>query len=166
MLGIIALLITTIGGSFGVTWLNNQKELKKLKLKMQSENEDKIEEKLKKYISYVEGKLDEANKRAETLYNQYIQLQNEAIHREAELQAEKQKSLTAIQELQIVKHEYQVLKSEFVSEKKRLEGENKDLRNSINHLTEQQEILLARIRALERGQITLSDEVHHQSIQK
>lgn len=160
-LGIVALLITTIGGSFGVTFLNNRKELIKMKLKMQEENEEKLETKLKKYIEYIEGKLETSNNRAESLYRQYIELQNQAIAREAELQSEKQKTLSAIQELQIVKHEYQTLKEEFSREKKRLEDENKTHRDNIDTLNYQIKWLLERIKNLETGQKELNAEMHN-----
>lgn len=160
-LGIIALIITTIGGSFGVTFLNNRKELVAMKLKMQKENEDKIESKLRQYIDYIEGKLKQENERSERLYKQYIELQNEAIKREAELQMEKQKTLSAVQELQIVKHEYQVLKEQFLNEKRHLEEQNRELKASIETLNLQQKTLLDRIRMLEKGQLNLSDEIHH-----
>jgi chromosome segregation ATPase len=160
-LGIIALIITTVGGSFGVTFLNNRKELVAMKLKMQKENEDKIEGKLRQYIDYIEGKLKQENERSERLYKQYIDLQTEAIKREAELQMEKQKTLSAIQELQIVKHEYQVLKDQFFKEKRHLEEQNRELKASIETLNLQQKTLLDRIRMLEKGQLSLSDEIHH-----
>lgn len=159
-LGIIALIITTIGGSFGVTFLNNRKELVAMKLKMQKENEDKIESKLRQYIEYIEGKLKAENERSENLYKQYIQLQNEAIKREAELQMEKQKTLSAVQELQIVKHEYQVLKEQFLREKKYLEEQNRELKSNVETLNMQQSTLLERIRLLEKGQMKLSEEIH------
>ena len=160
-LGIVALIITTIGGSFGVTFLNNRKELVAMKLKMQKENEDKIESKLRQYIEYIEGKLKAENERSERLYRQYIELQNEAIKREAELQMEKQKTLSAVQELQIVKHEYQVLKEQFLREKKYLEDQNRELKANVETLNMQQSTLLERIRLLEKGQIRLSEEIHN-----
>ena len=159
-LGILALFITTIGGSFGVTFLNNRKELIAMKLKMQEENDNKIEAKLREYIEYVETKLTESNKRAETLYNQYIELQNQSIKREAELQLEKQKTLTAIQELQIVKHEYHVLKEQAIKDRQQFEKENKTLKEQIETMNAQQITLIERIRTLERHQINIENEMH------
>lgn len=159
-LGIVALFITTIGGSFGVTYLNNRKELIAMKLKMQKENDEKVDQKLREYVEYVEKKLEESNRRGDKLYNQYIELQNQSIKREAELQLEKQKTLTAIQELQIVKHEYHVLKEQAIRDREQFEKENKALKEQIETMNAQQITLIERIRTLERHQINIENELH------
>lgn len=159
-LGLLAVFITTIGGSFGVTYLNNQKELTAMKLKMQKENDEKVDQKLREYVEYVEKKLEESNRRGDALYNQYIELQNQSIKREAELQLEKQKTLTAIQELQIVKHEYHVLKEQAIRDREQFEKENKALKEQIETMNAQQITLIERIRTLERHQINIENELH------
>ncbi len=159
-LGIVALFITTVGGSFGVTYLNNRKELLALKLKIQAENDDKVEKRLKDYVIYVEDKLDRSNKRFDTLYEQYVKLQGEAIQREAELQNERQKTINAVHELGIVKKEYEALKTEFVAEKKRLEEHNAILTNKCNVLSAEHAKLLERVALLEKGQCDIVEELH------
>lgn len=159
-LGIVAIFITTIGGSFGVTYLNNRKELLALKLKMQQENDDKVSQKLKEYTEYVEKKLDRANERFDTLYEQYVKLQNEAIQREADLQSERQKTINAVHELGIVKGEYEALKSEFIAEKQRLEKHNEELTNKCNVLSTEHAKLLQRVALLEKGQCQIVEELH------
>lgn len=159
-LGIVAIFITTIGGSFGVTYLNNRKELIALKLKIQKENDDKIDNRLKEYVDYIEGKLDRANKRFDDLYDQYVTLQTEAIKREAELQAERQKTINAVHELGIVKSEYEALKTEFLTEKKRLEEQNMELTNRCNNLSTEHAKLLQRVALLEQGQCEIVEELH------
>lgn len=159
-LGIIALLITTVGGSFGVTYLNNRKELLALKLKMQAENDDKVEKRLKEYVTYVEEKLDRSNERFDTLYEQYVKLQTEAIQREADLQNERQKTINAVHELGIVKKEYEALKAEFIAEKKRLEDHNAILTDKCNTLSAEHAKLLERVKLLEKGQCDIVEELH------
>lgn len=159
-LGIIALLITTVGGSFGVTYLNNRKELLALKLKMQAENDDKVEKRLKEYVTYVEEKLDRSNERFDTLYEQYVKLQTEAIQREADLQNERQKTINAVHELGIVKKEYEALKAEFIAEKKRLEEQNSVLTAKCNALSAEYAKLLSRVAMLEKGQCDIVEELH------
>lgn len=159
-LGIIALLITTVGGSFGVTYLNNRKELLALKLKMQAENDDKVEKRLKEYVTYVEDKLDRSNKRFDTLYEQYVKLQGEAMQRETDLQSERQKTINAVHELGIVKKEYEALKAEFIAEKKRLEEQNSVLTAKCNALSAEYAKLLSRVAMLEKGQCDIVEELH------
>lgn len=159
-LGIVALFITTVGGSFGVTYLNNRKELLALKLKMQKENDDNINKRMKEYVDYVEEKLDRSNKRFDTLYEQYVKLQGEAIQREAELQTERQKTINAVHELGIVKREYEALKTEFVAEKKRLEEHNAELTTKCNTLSTEHAKLLERVKLLEKGQCEIVEELH------
>ena len=131
-----------------------------MKLKMQKENDEKVDQKLREYVEYVEKKLEESNRRGDKLYNQYIELQNQSIKREAELQLEKQKTLTAIQELQIVKHEYHVLKEQAIRDREQFEKENKALKEQIETMNAQQITLIERIRTLERHQINIENELH------
>lgn len=159
-LGIIALFITTIGGSFGVTYLNNRKELLALKLKMQAENDDKVEKRLEEYVTYIEEKLDRSNKRFDDLYEQYVKLQTEAMQREVELQSERQKTINAVYELGVVKKEYEALKTEFVNEKKRLEEHNVELTTRCNTLSTEHAKLLERVKLLEKGQCEIVEELH------
>lgn len=154
---IVALIITTIGGSLGVTFLNNRKELLALKMKIQKENDSKIESKLREYIDYIEKRLETSNKRFEELYQQYVVLQNESIKREAELQSEKQKTINAVRELEIVKKEYQELKSEFVQEKKRLEDDNASLSKRCNELSDEMVKLRERMKVLEVHQCQIEN---------
>lgn len=158
--GIISIIITTIGGSLGVTYLNNRKELVKMKLKMQDENDKKVDERLKAYVDYVEGKLKESNKRFDDLYMQYVELQGKALERESELQSERQKTINAVYELGVVKKEYEALKTEFITEKKRLEEQNTILVNKCNTLSDEHAKLLKRVKLLEQGQCEIVDELH------
>lgn len=158
--GIISIFITTIGGSLGVTYFNNRKEIVKMKLKMQDENDKKIEERLKAYVDYVEGKLKESNKRFDDLYGQYVELQSKALERESELQNERQKTINAVYELGVVKREYETLKTEFINEKRRLEDHNTELTNRCNVLSAQLAKLLERVKLLEKGQCEIVEELH------
>jgi predicted nucleic acid-binding Zn-ribbon protein len=119
---------------------------------MQKENDDNINKRMKEYVDYVEEKLDRSNKRFDTLYEQYVKLQGEAIQREADLQSERQKTINAVHELGIVKGEYEALKAEFIAEKQRLEKHNEELTNKCNVLSTEHAKLLARVALLEKGQ--------------